>query len=107
MQGPCDHIGLDDIPFVPSFSRPLIKKVARPTEREYGPIAVMGVASKLYMSHVRKEIESHLRRNGLGRDNQIGFTEGGRIEYAHFILQYMVEDSLKVKKGERGLIVMA
>ena len=24
MQGPCDHIGLDDIPFVPSFSRPLI-----------------------------------------------------------------------------------
>ena len=23
MQGPCDHIGLDEIPFVPSFSRPL------------------------------------------------------------------------------------
>ena len=36
----------------------LIKKVARPTEREYRPIAVMGVASKLYMSHVRKEIDT-------------------------------------------------
>ena len=85
----------------------LIKKVARPTGRDYRPIAVMGVESKLYMSFVRGEIEEHLRRNGIGRDNQIGFMEGGRIEYAHFLLQYMVEDSLREKKGKRGLVVMA
>ncbi|CAL4160738.1 unnamed protein product [Meganyctiphanes norvegica] len=75
----------------------MIKKIKKPSARDFRPIALLNVSYKIYMSFIREEIENHLRRNNQIRDNQIGFTEGGRIEYNHFILQYIVE---KIMKGE-------
>ena len=40
-------------------------------------------------------MENHILQNGMGKDNQIGFTTGGRTEYNHFILQYLVERAHK------------
>ena len=42
-----------------------------------------------------RKTEEHLIRNNLVLDNQIGFTKGGRIEYNHFILQYVVEKTFR------------
>ncbi|CAL4127218.1 unnamed protein product, partial [Meganyctiphanes norvegica] len=57
----------------------MIKKIKKPSTRDFRPIALLNVSYKIYMSFIREEIENHLRRNNQIRDNQIGFTEGGRI----------------------------
>ena len=82
----------------------MIKKVRRPTVRDFRPIALTNVSYKIYMSFIRDEIEKHLVRNKLVRENQIGFTKGGRTEYNHFILQHTVEQVYKEekKKGKRN-----
>ena len=56
------------------------------------------------MSFLRREVEEHLERNGLIKDNQTGFTEGGRAEYSHFVLQYLVD---KAHQRKEKLIVIA
>ena len=50
------------------------------------------------MSIVKNQIEDHLERNNLTKDNQTGFTKGGRIEDNLFILQHLVEKSYKQNK---------
>ena len=69
----------------------LIPKIKKPTEKDLRPIAVTDVSYKLYMTNVKREFENHLIRNNLVKDNQIGFTQGGRLEYSHFIIQFLVE----------------
>ena len=64
----------------------MIKKTRRPTVYDYRPNALLDVGYKLYMRFIKNEIEEHLKKNHLGRENQIGYTKGGRLEYAHFIL---------------------
>ena len=66
----------------------LIKKVQKPTAKDFRPITITNISYKIYMSFIRKEIEEHLERNNVTKDNQIGFTGGGRAEYNHFVLQY-------------------
>ena len=56
------------------------------------------------MSVIRKDVEKHLVRNGVIKWNQVGFTEGGRAEYNHLALQYVVERAWKKKEK---LIVIA
>ena len=56
------------------------------------------------MSFIRKDVEDHLVRNNVIKWNQVGFTEGGRAEYNHFMLQYIVERAWKKKEK---LIVIA
>ena len=51
------------------------------------------------MSAERKYVEKHLVRNGVIKWNQVGFTEGGRAEYNHFALQYVVERAWKKRKN--------
>ena len=43
------------------------------------------------MTKLNRELENHLIRNNLIKDNQIGFTKGGILEFNHFIIQYLVE----------------
>ncbi|CAL4152117.1 unnamed protein product, partial [Meganyctiphanes norvegica] len=59
----------------------MIKKIGKPTWRDFRPIALTNVSYKIFMTHIREQIERHLRINNLVRENQIGFTEGGRIEF--------------------------
>merc|ERR1712179_821047 len=72
----------------------MIKKTRRPTARDFRPIALLNSSYKIYMSFIRDEIERHLKMNGLGRDNLVGFTKGGRLEFNHFILQYIVDKTI-------------
>ena len=57
----------------------MIKKIRKPTWKDFRPIALTNVSYKNFMTHIREQIEKHLRINNLARDNQIGFTEEGRI----------------------------
>ena len=51
------------------------------------------------MSLVKNEIEEHLEENRELKETQAGFTTGGRIEDNIFILQYLVEETHKMKKS--------
>ncbi|CAL4081846.1 unnamed protein product [Meganyctiphanes norvegica] len=62
---------------------------------------------KLYMSIIKDKIESHLIRNDLVKFNQTGFTKGGRLEYNHFLLQYLVKDNIENKGNKKPLIMTA
>ena len=85
----------------------MIKKIEKPTVRDFRPIALVDVSCKIFFS-LKKRIEEHLIRNNLALDNQIGFTKGGRIEYNHFILQYVIEKTYRSRaKYHDKLIVVA
>ena len=57
---------------------------------------------------MRDRIKEHLARIGLVKDNQIGFTSGGRLEYNLFILQYLVDRTFSIRrKYYDKLIVIA
>ena len=86
----------------------MIKKTRKPTARDFRPIALLNTSCKIYMSFIRDEIERHLKINGLGRENQIGFTRGGRLVFNHFILQYIVDrvvgpEDKEVKKEQAAM----
>ena len=55
------------------------------------------------MSHIGEEIEKHIEVNNLAKGNQVGFTKGGRTEYNHFMLQYIVD---KAQRKKEKLIVI-
>ena len=82
----------------------LIKKINKPTAKDLRPITITNISYKMYMSFLRREVEQHLENNGLIKDNQTGFTEGGRSEYNHLILQYLVE---RAHQKKEKLIVIA
>ena len=82
----------------------LIKKVQKPRPKDHRPIAVANISYKILMSHLKKEIEHHILINELGKENQIGFCEGGRTEFNHFIILYLVE---RAKRREEELFVIA
>ena len=56
------------------------------------------------MSFIREKIEEHIRKNNLTKDNQVGFTGGGRIEYNHMMLQYIVDKSMNENKDEQLIV---
>ena len=82
----------------------LIKKVKRPRPKDHRPIAVADISYKILMSYLKKEIEGHIDLNGLAKANQIGFCDGGRTEFNHFIIQYLVE---RAKRRNEELFVIA
>ena len=82
----------------------MVKKGRRPTVKDFRPIAITDVSYKIFMAYIREKIEEHIERNNMGKDNQVGFTGGGRIEYNHMMLQYVVEKTMEVE--ERGMIIM-
>ena len=78
----------------------MIKKVKKPRAKDHRPIAVANISYKILMSFIKKEMEKHIEVNGMGKENQIGFCEGGRTEYNHFIIQYLVERALKKRRRD-------
>ena len=86
----------------------MIKKVDKPTVREFRPIAITSVGYKLYWGFLRDEMEEFLVRNGWVKDCQIGFTKGGRMEYNLFIMQYMVDRIMESRRAcHKRLILVA
>ena len=81
----------------------LIKKVKNPRPKDHRPIAVADISYKMLMSYLKKEIEGHIERNGLAKVNQIGFCDGGRTEFNHFIILYLVERARR--RGEEMFVI--
>ena len=82
----------------------MIKKVIKPEPKDLRPITLNNVSYKIVMSNIRREVEEHIENNGLVKGNQIGFTDGGRTEFNHFVLQYIVD---RAKRKKEQLIVIA
>ena len=81
----------------------MIPKKKKPQAKDMRPIAITNISYKLYMSHIGEEIEKHIEVNNLAKGNQVGFTKGGRTEYNHFMLQYIVD---KAQRSKEKLIVI-
>ena len=76
----------------------LIPKKRKPTIRDFRPISVTDVVYKIFMTVIKNRIEEHLEKNHLIKENQTGFTKGGKKEENLFILQYLVGKAFKRKK---------
>ena len=74
----------------------LLEKKARPTVKDYRPVALTDITYKLYMALLRNEIEAHVSQNG-AMEEQAGFTKGARIEDNLTILKHLVDDARKNK----------
>ena len=86
----------------------MIGKEKRPEINEFRPIAITSVGYKLYLGFLKDEMEDFIVRNGWVRDSQIGFTKGGRMEYNHFILQYLVRKVMDSRRvGHKKLVLVA
>ena len=82
----------------------MIKKVGKPGPKEFRPITIVNISYKIFFSFLNKKLEKHIRENNLVKENQMGFTKGGRIEFNHFLLQYVVE---RASRAGTKLIVLA
>merc|ERR1711874_387796 len=82
----------------------MIRKEKRSTVRDFRPIAITNISYKIFMSLIRERTEEHLKLNNLIKENQIGFTGGGRIEYNHMILQYIVEKTKKEDENRQIIL---
>ena len=76
----------------------MVPKRNRPKLNELRPIALANIPYKLAIAVIRYSIEGHIRRNGLEKDTQVGFTDGGRVENNILILKYCIDQSYKNEK---------
>merc|ERR1711874_502025 len=66
----------------------MIPKNKKPKIMEHGPIAVTVNSNKIICTILRHKIEEFLKEKGIKYNNQFGFTEGGRVEYCMFMIDY-------------------
>ena len=81
----------------------MIPKKVKPKANEIRPIALNNISYKLTMAIMRINIEEQIKRNNWEEDEQVGFTEGGRVENNLLILRYCIERTYKMKKKKRLL----
>ena len=75
----------------------MIPKMRKPTVNQLRPLSLTDVSYKIFMSLIKDEIEKHIKDNNMIKDNQAGFTKGGRVEDNLLILQEIVEQTF-IKK---------
>ena len=86
----------------------LVKKKEKPTVKDFRPIAVNSIGYKLFWGAARVRMEEQMVRYGLVKFNQFGFTKGGRLDYNHFLLQFLVERTCDItRKYYKNLVVIA
>ena len=76
----------------------LLEKKAKPTAKDFRPVALTDISYKLYMALLRNEIEEHIKESGMIMEEQAGFTKGARIEDNITILKYLIEDARRTKR---------
>ena len=76
----------------------LVKKKDKPTVKDFRPIAVNSIGYKLFWGVARVRMEEQMIRYGLVKFNQFGFTKGGRLDYYHFIQQFLVERTCDITR---------
>ena len=81
----------------------MIPKKKRPTEADLRPIAMTDISYKMLISILRGRLEEHIEVNGMRKDEQVGFTEGGNISDCLFVLRECVEEVFRM--GEHLVVV--
>ena len=65
----------------------LIPKNKKPKVNELRPISLTNVGCKVIMAVLRMKVEEQIEKNGWGKEIQVGFTAGARIENNILILR--------------------
>ena len=75
----------------------MIPKNRKPTVDQLRPLALTNVSYKIFMSLIKDSLEKHIISNDMTKENQSGFTKGGRVQDNLFILKEMIEDGFLKK----------
>ena len=76
----------------------LIGKKAKPTAKDFRPLALTDISYKIFMALIRNRIEEQLVNNNEVLEEQSGFTNGARIEDNIAIVKYLIDNARKTKK---------
>lgn len=69
----------------------MIPKQKKPMVDQLRPLALTNVSYKVFMSLVKDTLENHISFNDMSKENQAGFTKGGRVPDNLFILKELIE----------------
>lgn len=75
----------------------MLQRVRKPKASELRLKALISVGYKLMVAVIRDSFEENIRKNGLGKDLQVGFIAGSRIENNLYILRHCRERPYKLK----------
>ena len=70
----------------------MIPKKRKPMVSELRPLSLTDTSYKIFMSIIKESIENHIKINGMTKENQAGFTKGGKVQDNLFILKEIVEN---------------
>ena len=64
-------------------------------------------SSKIFCTFIREKIEIHLETWGYGFEIQYGFTEGGKVDFCWFILNYIANRTYESKRKKHKKLYYA